>query len=82
MLIDPVCGKRIKRNHAHVALDYDGVTYYLCCPNCQADFERAPEEFARAAFGEKTKPHTGNGKVDQHQNRLARTSAVANRLSR
>ena len=54
MLKDPVCGKRIKRNRAHVAIDYSGVTYYLCCPRCQADFERAPEKFARAEMGEKT----------------------------
>lgn len=57
MLHDPVCGKRITRNHAHIAFDYHGVTYYLCCPRCQADFERAPEKFAKPDFGEKTPKH-------------------------
>ncbi|MCL4395843.1 MAG: YHS domain-containing protein, partial [Chloroflexi bacterium] len=55
LLIDPVCGKRIKRQRAHIAIDYRGVTYYLCCPRCQADFERAPEKFARPEVGETTK---------------------------
>ena len=72
MLVDPVCGKRIKRNHAHIALDYDGVTYYLCCPNCQADFERAPGGFARAKFGEKVKAPVARAKVDKHESELAR----------
>ena len=54
MLIDPVCGKRIKRQRAHIAIDYGGTTYYLCCPRCQADFERDPARFARPDLGEKT----------------------------
>lgn len=57
MLRDPVCGKRLARNHAHIGLDYQGITYYLCCPRCQADFERNPEKFARPAWGEKTSKH-------------------------
>ena len=52
MLHDPVCGRRIKRNRAYVAFDYQGTTYYLCCPRCQAEFERAPQEFARVEWGE------------------------------
>ncbi len=58
MLKDPVCGKRISRNHAHIAFDYQAMTYYLCCPRCQADFEQAPEKFAKPEFGEKTSKHT------------------------
>jgi YHS domain-containing protein len=54
MLTDPVCRKHIKRQRAHIAIDYNGITYYLCCPRCQGDFERAPENFARAEWGEKT----------------------------
>lgn len=55
MLIDPVCGKRIKRQRAHIAIEFRGVTYYLCCPLCQAEFERAPERFARPETGERTR---------------------------
>lgn len=57
MLKDPVCGKRISRNHAQIAYDYHGITYYLCCPRCQADFEQAPEKFAKPEFGEKSSKH-------------------------
>lgn len=44
---DPVCGKRINRNKAHIAVEYGGNVYYLCCPACQSAFERDPEEYAR-----------------------------------
>lgn len=44
---DPVCGKRITRNGAHVAVEYAGEVYFLCCPRCQAEFEREPERYAR-----------------------------------
>ncbi len=67
MLLDPVCGKRIKRQRAHIAIDYDGVTYYLCCPRCQADFERDPQKFARPELGEKTKPSSSRGKTDRRE---------------
>ncbi len=45
---DPVCGKRINRNKAHIAIVYRGRTYFLCCPQCQAAFEREPKRYARA----------------------------------
>ena len=44
---DPVCGKRINRNKAHIAIEYQGQEYLLCCPVCQAEFERAPEKYTR-----------------------------------
>lgn len=42
---DPVCGKRMNRNKAHVTIRYDGKEYLLCCPKCQAEFEQAPEKY-------------------------------------
>ena len=45
---DPVCGKRINRNKAHIAVVHRGHIYYLCCPQCQAAFERDPETYVRA----------------------------------
>lgn len=71
MLVDPVCGKRMKRNHAHIALEYNGVTYYLCCPNCQADFERAPDQFARAECGERRQPAAAQAKPDRPRKQLS-----------
>jgi YHS domain-containing protein len=44
---DPVCGKRINRNKAHITVEYRGEVYYLCCPECQSAFEREPQEYAR-----------------------------------
>ena len=55
MFKDPVCGKRIRRGKAHIVIEYEGVNYYLCCPQCQAQFERSPRMYARQELGEKAK---------------------------
>lgn len=55
LLKDPVCGKRINRGKAHIAIEYEGVNYFLCCPQCQAQFERSPKSFAKPELGEKVK---------------------------
>jgi YHS domain-containing protein len=52
---DPVCGKRINRGRAHITSEPEGVNYFLCCPQCQAQFERAPSFFAKPELGEKAK---------------------------
>ena len=43
---DPVCGKRINRNKAHITIVHQGVEYFLCCPKCQSDFEKDPGKYA------------------------------------
>lgn len=43
--IDPVCGKRINANKAHIVVNYEGVDYYLCCPLCQKTFEQNPQKY-------------------------------------
>ena len=55
MLRDPVCGKRMSRGRAHIIVHYEGVAYSLCCPLCQAEFERAPEAYARPEWGRPVK---------------------------
>ena len=55
VLKDPVCGKRINRGKAHIVMEYEGVDYFLCCPRCQAEFERAPRSYAKPELGEKSK---------------------------
>ena len=55
MFIDPVCGKRINRNKAHIVIEYKRIAYFLCCPQCQAQFEGAPKTYARPELGEKVK---------------------------
>ncbi len=52
---DPVCGKRIQRGKAHIVIEYEGVNYFICCPRCQLEFERAPKKYARPELGEKAK---------------------------
>lgn len=44
--VDPVCGKKINRNKSHIVIEYKGNEYFLCCPQCQAEFEKSPEKYA------------------------------------
>ncbi|OGA31057.1 MAG: hypothetical protein A3F77_07965 [Betaproteobacteria bacterium RIFCSPLOWO2_12_FULL_67_28] len=61
MITDPVCGKRINRGKAHAVVEHEGVAYSLCCPLCQAEFERNPRTYAKPALGEKARK-----KPDRH----------------
>jgi YHS domain-containing protein len=45
---DPVCGKRLNRNKAHITIEYRGQAYLLCCPMCQSEFEKQPDKYARS----------------------------------
>ncbi len=65
MLKDPVCQRRISRNHAYVTIQYNGVEYYLCCPLCQAEFERKPEVYAQPELGERVKHPATKGHRDR-----------------
>jgi YHS domain-containing protein len=44
---DPVCGKRINRNKAHITVEHKGKEYLLCCPLCQAEFEKNLKKYLR-----------------------------------
>ncbi len=44
---DPVCGKRVNRNKAHIVIEYNGEEFLLCCPRCQSEFEDDPARFVR-----------------------------------
>ena len=55
MFKDPVCGKRLQRGKAHIIIEYERVDYFLCCPQCQAQFERSPKTYARPELGQKVK---------------------------
>ncbi|HLA25371.1 MAG TPA: YHS domain-containing protein [bacterium] len=44
---DPVCGRRMTRNGAHIVIEHGGETHYLCCPQCQSEFERDPDRYVR-----------------------------------
>ncbi|MCL4704944.1 YHS domain-containing protein [bacterium] len=46
---DPVCGKRMNLNKKpYAVVAYKGQRYFLCCPLCQAAFEREPEKYVAA----------------------------------
>ncbi len=47
---DPVCGKKINRQKAQVLVKHEGYGYFLCCPLCQEEFERNPDEYAKPEF--------------------------------
>lgn len=45
MHYDPVCKRRMNPNKAYVKIHYEGEIYYLCCPLCQAEFEKDPKKY-------------------------------------
>ena len=42
--VDPVCGMAVPASQAG-KVEYKGQTYYLCCPLCQAEFEKCPDKY-------------------------------------
>jgi len=47
MVTCPVSGETVKKSEAAGKYDYDGKTYYFCCPNCQEKFVKDPEKYAK-----------------------------------
>lgn len=45
--IDPVCGMTVSVEGTGVTYDYNGTTYYFCCPGCRGMFETDPEKALR-----------------------------------
>lgn len=41
--IDPVCGMTVTADASGRPFEYQGITYYFCCPGCRAAFEKDPE---------------------------------------
>ena len=44
---DPVCRRKMNRNKAYVTIEYRGEKYLLCCPLCQAEFEKDREKYIK-----------------------------------
>jgi YHS domain-containing protein len=42
---DPVCGMDVKPEQAAGLSEYNGETYYFCCPDCKFQFDQDPENF-------------------------------------
>jgi xanthine dehydrogenase accessory factor len=43
--LDPVCGMEVTIAGARHVSQYQGQTYYFCCPGCQRSFEKEPEKY-------------------------------------
>ena len=52
---DPVCGMDVKPEQAAGTSEYQGETYYFCCPDCKEQFDEDPESFVE-------QPATGIGR--------------------
>lgn len=46
--VDPVCGMEVEIVNARQTAEYNGVTYYFCCPGCKGRFQKRPEKFIAA----------------------------------
>jgi len=47
MVTCPVSGETIKKSEAAGSHEYNGKTYYFCCPNCKEKFLENPEKYAK-----------------------------------
>ena len=45
---DPVCGMSVDPKTATQKADFEGKTYYFCCPGCKRTFEANPRQFVKA----------------------------------
>jgi Cu+-exporting ATPase len=43
--VDPVCGMRVNPERAAAQYDFQGQTYFFCCPGCRAKFEQEPARY-------------------------------------
>jgi Cu+-exporting ATPase len=43
--IDPVCGMKVKMSPGAPHYEYQGKTYYFCCPGCLERFRQDPEKY-------------------------------------
>ena len=42
---DVVCGMQVDPAKAAATSEYNGKTYYFCCPDCPKAFQANPEKF-------------------------------------
>lgn len=46
--IDPICGMEVAADDTGRPYEYEGVTYYFCCPGCRTTFVADPESHLRS----------------------------------
>lgn len=42
---DPVCKMELPDDSTSVSSQFEGKTYYFCCPSCKMMFEKNPQKF-------------------------------------
>jgi len=45
MAKDLVCGMEVDEKTATATSEYNGQTYYFCCPGCKTAFDKEPEKY-------------------------------------
>ena len=45
MAKDPVCGMKVNEETAVSMSEYNGQTYYFCCPGCKDSFDKESEKY-------------------------------------
>ena len=43
--IDLVCGMTVPADRTSRPFEYEGETYYFCCPGCRVSFEKDPATY-------------------------------------
>src|SRR5690606_34052098 len=54
--LDPVCGMTVPADESRRPYEYEGVTYYFCCPGRRRAFERDPSAYLVGSAEESTSP--------------------------
>ncbi|HEY7224157.1 MAG TPA: XdhC family protein [Micromonosporaceae bacterium] len=49
---DPVCGMTVPADSSSRPYEFEGVTYYFCCPGCRRSFVRDPHAYLSAESGD------------------------------
>jgi P-type Cu+ transporter len=47
MAQDPVCGMDVQPEQAAGQSEYQGHTFYFCCPVCKERFDKEPQRYAQ-----------------------------------
>ena len=50
--IDLVCGMTVTADPSSRPFEYEGETYYFCCPGCRAAFEKDPIQFIQGPYAD------------------------------
>ncbi|MBK8021409.1 MAG: YHS domain-containing protein [Chloroflexi bacterium] len=48
-VVDPVCGAALIPRQAYGRSEFEGKTYFFCCPVCQGAFEHEPARYTRSS---------------------------------